>query len=93
MKRSARRLSLAFLLFLFLLSVCPGTLNAHAASGTNPVEIKLKVVLEPYLPPYQFLDESGQCVGIHIDILNAIAQKNNCLLYTSKFDSFEVWYV
>ena len=77
MKRSARRLSLAFLLFLFLLSVCPGTLNAHAASGTNQVEIKLKVVLEPYLPPYQFLDESGQCVGIHIDILNAIAQKNN----------------
>ncbi|MDR0841564.1 MAG: transporter substrate-binding domain-containing protein [Christensenellaceae bacterium] len=34
----------------------------------------LRVAINCNLPPFQFLDASGQCVGMHIQMLDAIAQ-------------------
>lgn len=45
-------------------------------NGVFGVETMLRVAFEPNLPPYQFL-EDGKPVGMHIDILNSIAKKNN----------------
>lgn len=46
------------------------------ASGVNTM---LKVAFQPNLPPYQFL-ENGQPVGVHVDILNSIAEKNDFII-------------
>lgn len=43
------------------------------------IETMLKVAFEPNLPPYQF-EESGKYMGVHLDILNSIAAKNNFII-------------
>lgn len=43
------------------------------------IETMIKVGFEPKLPPYQFL-EDGQPAGVHIDILDSIASKNNFII-------------
>jgi polar amino acid transport system substrate-binding protein len=40
------------------------------------IETILRVGVEPNLPPYQF-KKDGELVGLHIDLLNKIAEKNN----------------
>lgn len=40
------------------------------------IETVLKVAYEPNLPPYQFI-QNDKSTGLHIDILNYIANKNN----------------
>ena len=37
----------------------------------------LRVGVNCSLPPFQFLDDDGECVGMHIDMLNAIAKENS----------------
>lgn len=49
------------------------------AAEAYAIETMLKVAFEPNLPPYQF-EESGKYVGVHLDILNSIAEKNNFLI-------------
>ncbi|MDD4781691.1 MAG: transporter substrate-binding domain-containing protein [Tissierellia bacterium] len=43
------------------------------------IEIVLKVALNPNLPPYQF-EENGKFKGLHIDIMESIAKKNNLII-------------
>lgn len=45
----------------------------------DAIEIILKVALNPNLPPYQF-EENGKFKGLHIDIIEAIAKKNNLII-------------
>jgi len=65
------------------------TVPAHA------VKTKLKVAFVTGLPPYQFLDEAQNPVGMHIDILNAIARDNNLIIeyipMRSKRESIEAF--
>ncbi|MDX9827066.1 MAG: transporter substrate-binding domain-containing protein, partial [Spirochaetia bacterium] len=35
----------------------------------------LRAAFSAYLPPYHFIDESGEYSGLHIDLLNWIAKK------------------
>ncbi|MDD6838230.1 MAG: transporter substrate-binding domain-containing protein, partial [Clostridiales bacterium] len=37
----------------------------------------LRVGVNCSLPPFQFLDDDGECVGMHIDMLNTIAKENS----------------
>ncbi|KUO71889.1 MAG: hypothetical protein APF77_07195 [Clostridia bacterium BRH_c25] len=56
---------------------------------------ELKVAFVTGLPPYQFLDESQNPVGMHIDILNAIARENDLMIeyipMKSKRESIEAF--
>lgn len=48
-------------------------------SSASGVKTMLKVAFQPNLPPYQFL-ENGQPAGLHVDILNNIAENNNFII-------------
>lgn len=43
------------------------------------IDTILRVAFDPNMPPYQFI-ENDQYLGVHIDILNKIAQKNNFII-------------
>lgn len=45
----------------------------------NGVDTIIRVAVEPNLPPYQF-EEDGKFVGVHIDLLNKIAEKYNFII-------------
>ena len=45
----------------------------------DAIEIILKVAVNPNLPPYQF-EENGKFKGLHIDIIEAVAKKNNLII-------------
>jgi len=53
--------------FLILLILITGIPKAEAATQ----HITVGVVANT--PPYQFLDENGNCVGLHIDLMNELA--------------------
>lgn len=59
---------------LMLLILCGWTSRAKA------IATKIRVAVNVTNPPYQFLDENGQCAGMHIDILNYIAAENDYLI-------------
>lgn len=70
-----RRIKILIVLFAGLLY---GTVSSlHSAYG---IDTMLKVAVEPNLPPYQFVNGDGNYVGVHIDILNSIAKRNNFIL-------------
>lgn len=50
------------------------------------IDTIIKVAFNPNLPPYQFEDD-GQYKGLHIDILNIIAAKNNLIMQYVPIDS------
>lgn len=62
------------LLSLFLVCVFPATVFA-----VDEVDTLVRVAFEPNLPPYQFL-EDGSPEGIHIDLMDRIAEKNHYTL-------------
>lgn len=45
----------------------------------NGVETIIRVAIEPKLPPYQF-EENGKYLGLHIDILEKIAEEYNFII-------------
>lgn len=53
-------------------------LGMFGAPRTQALNRYLRVGLNANMPPFQFLDEDGQCVGMHIDMMNTIAQMENC---------------
>ena len=61
---------------IFLVAVVLIIVESVQYNGAFGVETMLRVAFEPNLPPYQFL-EDGKPAGMHIDILNNIAKKNN----------------
>lgn len=44
-------------------------------SPAYAIDTILRAALDPNLPPYQFIGDSGEFEGIHIDILNSIAAR------------------
>lgn len=50
------------------------------------IETVIRVALDSNLPPYQFID-NGECIGMHIDILNYISNKNNFLVQFIPMDN------
>ena len=62
----AKKTSIIVIILMFLFS----------KQEINAVDTIVRVAFEYGLPPYQFI-ENGQSLGVHIDILNNIAQKNN----------------
>ncbi len=63
-KRSVRMLLLAAICIAIL---CLG-------SRTFALNRYLKIGFNSNLPPYQYLDDTGACVGMHVEMLNAIAE-------------------
>lgn len=61
------RLILTIIVFLFQISVC---------SKAYAIETILNVAFDPNCPPYQFI-EDGVVKGLHIDVLNKIAEMND----------------
>lgn len=61
-------IKIAVAIFIFLLQI--------KSYGIN---MMLKVAFVPNLPPYQF-EENRNYMGVHIDILNSIAEKNNYII-------------
>ncbi|MEM1485041.1 transporter substrate-binding domain-containing protein [Oscillospiraceae bacterium PP1C4] len=51
-----------------------------SASPVHAVTTKLKVALNCNMPPYQFVDKDGHCAGMHIDILDAIAEDKGLVI-------------
>lgn len=43
----------------------------------HAMQTNLKVILNSNFPPYQFINDKGEIVGMHIEILDAIAKYNN----------------
>ena len=41
------------------------------------IPTKIRVVFNQYLPPYQFINDEGKVLGMHIDILDTIAEEKN----------------
>ena len=74
-----RRICCAVLLF----ALC--CLSAPLPVSATNVNAKLvRVAVCPHTPPFQFLDENYLLSGIHIDIMDYIAQQNNLsIVYTT----------
>ncbi|MEG0854536.1 MAG: transporter substrate-binding domain-containing protein, partial [Angelakisella sp.] len=65
--------------YLSLLLAATNILLCLAVSA-GAVTTNLKVAFNSNLPPYQFMDEEGNYIGMHIDILNAIAKQKNYII-------------
>lgn len=65
----------ATLLSIFLF-IC---LSCTEAFSINEVDTLVRVAFEPHLPPYQFL-ENDLPKGVHIDLMNRIAEENHYTL-------------
>ncbi len=74
-KQSSRALLILIFTVLLLLPPRAQALNRYLRVGFNA-----------NTPPFQFLDKDGQSVGIHIDMMNAIAARND---YEMSFIPFE----
>lgn len=61
----------AFLLLMFILIAAPLAVNSQA-TRTN-----IKVAVNCMMPPFQFFDENNKISGLHIDIMEEIADKEN----------------
>ena len=66
MNKKAMQIELSVLLLCFLLL---------SATRVFAKPTQLRVAVNTNMDPYQFIGEDGECVGLHIDILNWIAQK------------------
>jgi len=64
---------------IFIVSVCTLFFVLLFYSKSSAVNIMLKVAFQPSQPLYQFL-ENGKPTGLHIDILNNIAEKNDFII-------------
>jgi len=73
----------AVVMVLMMLCCCMLELIFSAQAVTT----KLRVAVNCGFPVYQFCDEDGNCVGIHIDILNDISANRSLEIEYIKFDS------
>ncbi len=64
----------------FILGIIAFCLLLLYDSTGKAMTTNLKVAFNCNLPPYQFIDENGKIVGMHIDILEAIASKKGLVI-------------
>ncbi len=62
------------LLLIILFIAVPSTITAQSTRTS------IKVAVNCNLPPFQFLDENGNLMGLHIDIMNEIAANENLII-------------
>ena len=55
-------------------------------SETYGAETVLYVGVDPHLPPYQFIQD-GEYQGVHIDLLNAIAEEEDLIIEYISFEN------
>lgn len=55
-------------------ATAPADNNTQSASNTTNLPT-YRVAIDPYYPPFEYLDENGKIVGFDVDLLDAIAQK------------------
>ena len=72
MKRKINKTVLLLLIAIFVAVPLPSTARAPRTS--------IKVAVNGNLPPFQFIDEKGNIVGLHIDIMNEIAARENLII-------------
>jgi polar amino acid transport system substrate-binding protein len=65
--------SIAVVLILVILLACLPMVSEGARTN-------IKVAVNCNLPPFQFLDKDGNIIGLHIDIMNEIASKENLII-------------
>lgn len=53
---------------------------AICAGRSYGVTTQVKVAFNCHMAPYQFVDESGRSVGMHIDMFDAIAKDNRLIV-------------
>lgn len=64
--------------------ICLLFLIGPVSAVTNVNAKTVRVAVCPHTPPFQFLDENYYLTGIHIDIMEEIAQQNNLsIIYTT----------
>lgn len=63
------------LILIILLSI-----NLFMPKNTHAARISVKVGVSYNLPPFQFLDNDGKIVGLHIDVMNEIARSENLII-------------
>ena len=54
---------------------------------TSAISIVLKVGVNINLPPYQYVTESGQITGLHVDIMDKLAEINDFVIEYIPFDN------
>lgn len=62
---------------IIIVMICLWALFPARAKAT---QVNIRVAVECNLPPFQFMDEKGEIVGLHVDIMNAIAKSNNMVV-------------
>lgn len=53
---------------------------AFFAPESRAARTSIKVAVNPNFPPFQYLNENGELVGLHIDIMNEIADNENLIV-------------
>ncbi|MDD2495247.1 MAG: transporter substrate-binding domain-containing protein, partial [Tissierellia bacterium] len=72
MKKFANRTILSLLILIVVSAFLP--INSEAARTS------IKVAVNHNFPPFQFIDKKGNIVGLNIDIMNEIAQKEDLIV-------------
>lgn len=75
MKNKAR--SQAIRIFVLIVTLCIA-ISGHMKAAAARTSIKVGVNYN--LPPFQFLDKSGNISGLHIDIMNDIAEREDLII-------------
>lgn len=63
------------LILIILLSI-----DLFMSKNTHAARISVKIGVNYNLPPFQYLDNEGEIVGLHIDIMNEIARRENLII-------------
>lgn len=78
MRKILKRAAALLLISLFILLPLPVTARA--------ISTNIKVAINCNMPPFQFFDENGNIAGLHIDIMNEIADKEDLQIEYVIFD-------
>ena len=78
---------IACLILWFSIYLVLGASPILAVANINPRTVTVAVC--PHTPPFQFLDEEFQLSGIHIDLMENVAQENNLLLHYLPYNTME----
>ena len=70
-KQVRKTISLIFILIV---------LSSYFVPESQAARTSIKVAVNPNFPPFQYLNENGEMVGLHIDIMNEIADNENLII-------------
>lgn len=72
-------------LLILSLLLCIGFFSIDTRAYATKVRLQVGVVTE--FPPYQFLNDNGQCDGLHIDIMDNLAEQEGYIVEYIPFSS------